>query len=87
MDFLFHSVYNQDDHSQYFNIYRLDENRFLAECHHFNRERDCQGDFEIVKEGGEWKPNNPQFTEVAHQIGEEIERMESIHPTSDEGRS
>ena len=80
MDFLFHTVYNSAEHSKYFNIYKLDENRFLAECHHFNRERDCVGDFEIVKEGNEWKPNDPTFNEVAQQIGEEIERMESTQP-------
>ena len=83
MDFLFHSVYNQEDHAQYFNIYRLEDNRFLAECHHFNRERDCTGDFEIVRENGKWKPNDPQFNEVAKQIGEEIERMETIQPPTD----
>ena len=75
MDFLFHSVYNEADHSRYFNIYRLEENKFLAECHHFNRARDCEGDFEIIKEGGNWTPTDPQFREVARQIGEEIERM------------
>ena len=81
MDFLFHSVYNEEDHSKYFNVYKLEDNRFLAECHHFNRERDCLGDFEIVKEGGHWKPNDPKFNEVAQQIGEEIERMDTIHPS------
>ena len=81
MDFLFHSVYNEEDHSKFFNVYKLEDNRFLAECHHFNRERDCLGDFEIVKEqDGHWKPTDPKFNEVAQQIGEEIERMESIHP-------
>ena len=84
MNFLFHSVYNQEEHAKYFNIYRLDNNRFLAECHHFNRKRDCEGDFEITKEEGEWKPNNPHFNEMAQQIGAEIDRMESIHPSSDE---
>ena len=76
MDFLFHTVYNEAAHAKYFNIYRLDENHFLAECHHFNRQRDCEGDFEIVRESGEWKPkNNDRFSEVARQIGQEIERM------------
>jgi len=84
MDFLFHTVYNEADHAKYFNIYRLDENRFLAECHHFNRERDCEGDFEILRENGEWKSEDPSFGNVAMQIGEEIERMESIQPPSDE---
>jgi len=78
MDFLFHSVYNKAEHAKYFNIYKLEGDRFLAECHHFNRERDCQGDFEISKETGEWKPNDPQFNEEARYIGEEIDRMESV---------
>ena len=84
MDFLFHSVFNEADHSKFFNIYKIEGNRFLAECHHFNRERDCQGDFELIKEGGEWKANDPHFNEEAKQIGEEIERMESIHPPQSE---
>jgi hypothetical protein len=84
MDFLFHTVFNEAEHSKYFNVYKLDDNRFLAECHHFNRERDCMGDFEIVKEGEEWKPSDPKFSDVAHQIGEEIERMETPHPRQSE---
>ena len=78
MDFLFHSVYNLADHAKYFNVYKLEENRFLAECHHFNRERDCLGDFELVKEGDHWTPSDFRFDELARQIGEEIERMEPI---------
>jgi hypothetical protein len=78
MDFLFHSVYNQAEHSKFFNIYKLESDRFLAECHHFNRERECDGDFEIVRENGQWKPVDPKFDDLARQIGEEIERMESM---------
>jgi hypothetical protein len=84
MNFLFHSVYDDAKHSKFFNIYQLEDNRFLVECHHFNRQRDCEGDFEIVKENGEWKPNNPSFNEEAKQIGEEIERMETSHPRQGE---
>jgi hypothetical protein len=84
MNFLFHSVYDEADHAKFFNIYQLGDNRFLAECHHFNRERDCEGDFEIVKENGEWKPNNPRFNEEAKQIGEEIERMDTNRPRQSE---
>jgi hypothetical protein len=80
MDFLFHSVFNQSDHSKYFNIYKLEGDRFLAECHHFNRKRDCLGDFELARENGQWKPNDPKFDEEARQIGEEIDRMENIQP-------
>jgi hypothetical protein len=84
MDFLFHSVYNEEEHSKYFNIYKIEGNRFLAQCHHFNRERDCTGDFEIVKDNGQWKPNDSKYNDLAQQIGEEIERMESFQPGQSE---
>ena len=84
MDFLFHTVYNEANHSKYFNIYRVEGAKFLAECHHFNRERDCEGDFEIVKENGEWKATNPNFNQEAQQIGQEIERMEQVPDRSAE---
>jgi hypothetical protein len=74
MDFLFHSVFNDGNHSKYFNVYKIEQNRFLAECHHFNRARDCEGDFELVREGEEWKSNSDKFEQVATYIGEEIER-------------
>jgi hypothetical protein len=74
MDFLFHSVYNDGHHSKYFNVYKIDRNHFLAECHHFNRARDCDGDFELVKEGETWKPVNDKFEEEAHYIAQELER-------------
>ena len=76
MNFLFHSVIETTAHTKYFNVYKIDEDHFLAECHHFNRERDCEGDVQIVRDHGEWKPADPKFEEVAKQIGEEIERME-----------
>jgi len=82
MDFVFHSVFEEADHTQYFNVYKIDDTHFLAQCHHFNRERDCHGDFEMVKENGEWKPNDPKFSDVAKQIAEEIDRMEP-NPRSD----
>ena len=75
MNFLFHSVIETTDHTKFFNVYKIDEDHFLAQCHHFNRERDCEGDVELVRENGEWKPNNPRFEKVAKQIEEEIERM------------
>jgi len=74
MDFLFHSVFDDGHHSKYFNVYKLDQNRFLAECHHFNRSRFCEGDFELVKEGEHWKSTDAKFDDAANYIGEEIER-------------
>jgi hypothetical protein len=69
-------VIESTEHSKFFNVYRIDEHHFLAECHHFNRERDCEGDIEITRENGEYKPTNPRFQDMAKQIGEEIERMD-----------
>ncbi len=77
MEFLFHSVFNEGDHAKYFNIYKLENDRFLAECHHFNRERFCDGDFEVLKEEDGWKASNPHFLPEAKHIGGEIERMEA----------
>jgi len=74
MDFLFHSVFNDGHHSMYFNVYQIEQNRFLAECHHFNRARDCEGDFELVRDGESWKATNQKFDDAATYIGEEIER-------------
>jgi hypothetical protein len=76
MDFLFHSVIETGHHTKFFNVYKIDEDHFLAECHHFNRQRDCEGDVELVRENGEWKAADPRFLEVAKQIKQEIERME-----------
>ena len=78
MDFLFHSVFNDGHHAKYFNVYKIDRNRFLAECHHFNRERDCEGDFEIVKEGEGWKSNDQKYEEEASYIGQELERSGKV---------
>jgi len=78
MDFLFHSVYNDGHHAKYFNVYKLEGNRFLAECHHFNRSRHCVGDFELVKEGETWKAIDNNFNEEAHYIGEELERAGKV---------
>jgi len=74
-EFLFHSVLNSEGHAKYYNVYRIDEEHFLAECHHFNRERVCEGDFELHKNGNDWVPANDTFQEEAQQIGEEIDRM------------
>jgi hypothetical protein len=78
MDFLFHSVFNDGQHSKYFNVYKIEQNRFLAECHHFNRARNCEGDFELVREGETWKATNDKFEEEATYIGEELERAGKV---------
>ena len=78
MDFLFHSVFDDGHHSKYFNVYKLEGKRFLAECHHFNRARDCEGDFELVKEGDTWKSNDQKFGDAASYIGQEIERAGKV---------
>ncbi len=77
MKFLFHSVIANDGHTKYYNIYRIDEDHYFAECHHFNREHTCEGDFELHKKGEDWVPAEPMFEDEAQQIGEEIERMNS----------
>ena len=78
MDFLFHSVFNDGHHSKYFNVYKIEQNRFLAECHHFNRARDCEGDFELVREGETWKATDYKFEEAATYIGGELERAGKV---------
>jgi hypothetical protein len=75
MQFLFHSVIEQEGQTRYYNIYQIDDERYLAECHHFNRERSCEGDFELHKKGVEWVAAAPSFDSQAQIIGEEIERM------------
>jgi hypothetical protein len=75
MDFIFHSVFDEGGHRKYFSVYRIDEAHFRAECHHFNQRRECEGDFELEKNGSEWKPSNPRFENEAKFIGEEIDRM------------
>jgi len=72
MEFLFHSVYHDGNRAKYYNVYKVDNNRFYAECHHFNRVRACEGDFEILKEGEGWKPSDDHFQKEAEQIGDEI---------------
>ena len=84
MNFLFHSVIETTDHARFFNVYKIDEDHFLAECHHFNRERFCEGDVELVRENGEWKAADPKFQDVANQIKQEIERMEPHHEEPNE---
>lgn len=82
MEFLFHSVYQEDDqHAKYFSIYKVDENRFFAECHHFNMARICEGDFEIARNGDSWEPSEIQFQKEADFIGSEINSHYSIEPT------
>ena len=76
MDFIFHSVHDIDGRTKYFSVYKIDETHFRAECHHFNRARFCDGDFNLVKEGKEWKASDDKFHDEAAFIGEEIYRME-----------
>lgn len=75
MDFIFHSVFKDGERTKYFSVYRIDDTHFRAECHHFNRARLCDGDFELVKEGEEWKPITGNHEDEAKFIGEEIDRM------------
>ena len=76
MDFIFHSVYDAGGgHRKYFSIYKIDDTHFRAECHHFNQSRECEGDFELEKEGDSWKFRNATSEEVGKFIGEEIDRM------------
>ena len=74
MEFLFHSVFHDGNHAKYFNIYKVEANKFFAECHHFNRARMCEGDFEISKDGKEWKPSQQKFEKEAAYIGNEIDK-------------
>jgi len=75
MDFIFHSVFDDGERTRFFSVYKIDDTHFHAECHHFNRTRLCDGDFELVKEGEEWTPSNEKFHDEARFIGEEIDRM------------
>lgn len=75
MDFIFHSVFDDGGHRKYFSVYRIDDTHFRAECHHFNRSRECEGDFELVKEGEQWKARGRNFEDEAKFIAEEIDRM------------
>lgn len=78
MKFLFHSVITEEGHSTYYNVYQVDDTHFRAECHHFNRERHCDGDFELEKQGEDWKPSAPGHETAALQLGEEIDRIVSV---------
>ena len=75
MDFIFHSVFDGGGRTKFFNVYKIDETHFRAECHHFNRSRLCDGDFNLLKEGDGWKPSDEKFHDEAMFIGEEIDRM------------
>lgn len=72
MEFLFHSVYQDGAHAKYYNIYKVSPEKYYAECHHFNRARSCEGDFEIMKEGNSWKASDEHFEKEAAQISDEI---------------
>ncbi len=78
MEFLFHSVYHDGNHAKYYNVYKVENDRFYAECHHFNRARQCEGDFEIVKEGNDWKTSDEQFQREAEKIGDEIRTFTTV---------
>ena len=75
MKFLFHSVVGIGGQTKYYNIYSIDKAHFFAECHHFNRQRACEEDFELQKEGDEWKAGDSSHENEAQQIGEEIDRL------------
>ena len=76
MDFIFHSVFDDGEgHRKYFSVYQIDNTHFRAECHHFNRTRECDGDFELEKDGDHWKTSRPNLDDEAKFIGEEIDRM------------
>ena len=75
MEFLFHSVYYDGYHAKYFNVYKVETNRFLAEPHHFNRTHDGTADFELRKENNKWKTEVDAFGLQASYIGEEIDRF------------
>lgn len=75
MDFIFHSVFDKGGRRKYFSVFRIDATHFRAECHHFNKARACEGDFELIREGDQWKSTGQNFEEEAKFIGEEIDRM------------
>ena len=74
MEFLFHSVYDDGHHRKYFNVYRVEENRFLAELHHFNPANGPAAGFELQKKGDAWIPLSDVPEREATYIGEEIQR-------------
>jgi hypothetical protein len=75
MKFLFHSVVLIADQTKYYNVYKIEDNHYFAECHHFNRKQSCENDFELYKRGDDWEPGEPSFSKEADRIGEEIDRM------------
>lgn len=75
MEFLFHSVYHDGFHAKYFNVYKVDSNRFLAEPHHFNRFPEDDDHFVLIKEGNSWKTEKENISTQASYIGEEIDRF------------
>jgi len=77
MEFLFHSVYYDGHHAKYFNVYKIEDNHFRAEPHHFNFNSLQIGaaDIELRKEGGKWKTEEEKLAPVASYIGEEIDRL------------
>lgn len=75
MKFLFHSVVESGGQTKYYNVYRIDEGHYFAECHHFNRQHNCEGDFELRKNGDDWVPVEANFEDEAQHIGEEVDRM------------
>lgn len=77
MEFKFHSVYDDGHHSKYYNIYKIDNDHYLAQCHHFNQARLCEQDFEIIRDGDHWKPSDEQFSGAASHIAHEIDRSET----------
>ena len=77
MEFLFHSVFDDGHRTIYYNVYKIDEDHVLAECHHFNRSRNCDGDFQLVREGSEWKPENHKQDDTVSHIVREVEQWEA----------
>lgn len=75
MKFLFHSVLDIGNKARYYNVYDVGDDRYYAECHHFNRQRACEHDFELQKEGDDWTSPKPGHERDAQLIGEEIDRL------------
>lgn len=78
MDFLFHSVYHDGRHSRYYNVYKISADRYLAQCHHFNRDRDCTADFELIKAESGWELTTEEFKDEGAYIAEEIDRSNGV---------
>jgi len=80
MEFLFHSVYHDGHHAKYFNVYKVEPNRFRAEPHHFNRIHENEEEFDLRKDGSDWKTEKEGFATQASYIGEEIDRFGNRSP-------